>query len=432
MPKLTKRFIDDLAAEIDREFVVWDGEFPGFGLRVKPSGAKSFLIQYRNSNGRSRRVTVGRYGVLTPEEARGDARRLLADVAGGRDPAEIRRTDRQAITVAELCRDYLDKAGRGLVISRRRRPKKASILATDRGRVERHIVPLLGHRIVKDISSADIRVFLREVADGKTAADVRTRARGRAIVKGGRGTASRTLGLLGGIMSFAVEEGYRADNPVAGVRRPRDGRRTKRIDESGYRRLGKRLRAAERAGMHWQALEAIRLVALTGCRRGEIEWLRRAEVDIPGRALRLGDTKTGASVRPLGQASIALLKRVLARGDGEFVFPATRGSGNFQSLAKAWRKIARRRLPGITPHTLRHSLASMAEDLGFTVPTIGAILGHAVRGVTSGYIHKLDTALVAAADRTSGAIASAMDGGLGEGRVFVVPVLERSEKIVTG
>jgi hypothetical protein len=212
MPRLTKRSIDSLPDTDDRETVIWDVDLPGFGLRIKPTGTKSFLIQYRNANGRSRRVTLGRYGVLTPEEGRGLARHLLADVARGQDPAEARRADRQTVTIAELCRDYLEKATRGLIISRVGRPKKSSTLATDCGRVERHIIPLLGHRVVKDISAVDIRGFLRDVTAGKTAADVRTGPRGRAIVRGGRGTASRTLGLLGGIMSFAVEEGIRVDN----------------------------------------------------------------------------------------------------------------------------------------------------------------------------------------------------------------------------
>jgi integrase len=410
MAKLTKRLIDAIAPRPDRETVFWDGELPGFGLRVKPTGVKSFLVQFRNASGRSRRLTIGRYGVLTPEEGRAQAKKALADVAKGLDPVESRRADRQAVTVAELCRDYLEKATRGLIITRRRRTKKASTLMIDHGRVERHIIPLLGHRPVKDISSGDIRTFLRDVTAGKTAADVKTKLRGRAIVKGGRGAASRTLGLLGAIMTFAVEEGIRADNPVAGVWREKDGKRTTRIDERGYQRLGRRLRAAERAGLRWQAIDAIRLMALTGCRRGEIEGLRRSEIDLAGHALRLGDTKTGASVRPLGQAAIALLTRVLMQGKSVYVFPAVRGSGKFEGLAKTWRTIAKRRLPGVTPHTLRHSFASMAEDLGFTLPTIGALLGHASRGVTSGYIHKLDPALSAAADRVSARISAAMDG----------------------
>jgi integrase len=426
MAKLTKRFIDGLAVMSDSETVLWDDDLPGFGLRVKPSGAKSFLIQYRNSNGRSRRVTVGRYGVLTPEEGRSHARRLLADVARGRDPAETRRADRQAITVEELCREYLDKASRGFIISRRHRAKKASTLVTDRGRVERHIIPLLGHRAVKDISTADIRAFLRDVADGKTAADVKTRARGRAIVKGGRGTASRTVGLLGGIMSFAVEEGYRADNPVTGVRRAKDQKRMLRLSEADYRRLGSRLTAAERAGMRWQALEAIRLLALTGFRRGEVERLRRSEIDLANQVVALADSKTGRSVRPIGVAAVRLLEDLLAREKSDYVFPALRGKGHFQGVPKIWRVIAGKRLSGATPHTLRHSFASTAEDLGFTIPTIGALLGHASSGVTAGYIHKVDAALVAAADRIASAIEKMMLGDvLTAAQIVALPVRHR-------
>jgi integrase len=131
-------------------------------------------------------------------------------------------------------------------------------------------------------------------------------------------------------------------------------------------------------------------------------------------------------VRPIGLVALDALGRTMARSKGQFVFPAARGPGNFQGVVKAWRLIARRRLPGATLHTLRHSFASMGEDLGLTLPTIGALLGHSVRGVTSSYIHKLDPALVAAANRVAGAIAANMDGASSLTRVVQMPVRQIS------
>jgi integrase len=244
---------------------------------------------------------------------------------------------------------------------------------------------------------------------------VKTKKHGRALVTGGRGTAARTMGLLGAILGYAVDEGHRPDNPARGIVRPADEKRKTRLDEHGYRALGQKLRDAEALGEPWQAVEAIRALALTGCRRGEIERLRRAEIDFAARALRLGDTKTGASVRPVGRsASDALRSAVMRSKDDNLAFPVVRNrngaGGHYQGLTKAWKRIMGEALPGMSPHGLRHSFASVADDLGFSEPTIGALLGHAKRGVTSGYIHKLDAALHAAADRVSSYIAGLLDG----------------------
>jgi integrase len=427
MPRLSKRLIDDLAPPVSREIFLWDDDLRGFGLRTKPSGVKSFLVQYRNGNGRSRRLTLGRYGALTTDEARSLAKKALADVARGLDPAETRQADRRALTIAEFCREYLEIANAGLVITRRGQGKKVSTLKIDRGRIERHIIPLLGHRPIKDITSADIRAFQRDVTAGKTADDIRTKPRGRAIVRGGRGAATRTMGLLGGIMQHAIELGYRLDNPVRGVRREADGKRKVRLDNAGYRRLGTRLAAAERSGMHWQTLKAIRLIALTGCRRGEIEALRKSEVDLAGQALRLGDTKTGHSVRPIGLAATEVLSGAMALSKSEFVFPAIRDRRKFHGVGKKWRLIAGRRLPGVTPHTLRHSFASTAEDIGLTLPTIRALMGHSAGGdATSRYIHKLDAALIDAADRVAETISLHLDGFQAENSALSMPLRHRA------
>lgn len=410
--RLTKRAIDAIRPDMQSDVVVWDDDVAGFGLRVKSSGAKSFIVQYRNRYGRSRRLTLGRYGVLTPNEARTAAKLALAEVMRGGDPVEVKAAERGAMSMAELCNEYLARVESGRLITRRGKTKKPSTIYTDRGRIERHIIPLIGRRTVKEIAPTDINKFLADVIAGKTATNVKTKWRGRAIVKGGRGTGSRTLGLLGGIFAYAVGQGYRPDNPCTGIVRPADQRRKYRLDEEGYRALGDCLVEAEKKGEGWQAISEIRVLALTGCRRGEIENLRRLEVDQRGGALRLGDSKTGESIRPTGSAAFVVLQNALAKGNHEFVFPSA-GSSNkaYRGLPKAFRRIVGHRIPELTPHKLRHAYGSAAEDLGLTVPTIGALLGHAAHGVTQGYIHKVDPVLVEVANRVAAYISRAMTAG---------------------
>lgn len=122
------------------------------------------------------------------------------------------------MTVRELCERYLGDAEKGLILGKGRRPKKQSTLAIDRGRIERHLLPLLGNRRVKDISLSDVNGFVRDIASGKTQADIKTGHRGRAIVRGGIGTAARTVGLLGGILTYAVDHGVIERNPANGGR----------------------------------------------------------------------------------------------------------------------------------------------------------------------------------------------------------------------
>jgi integrase len=151
---------------------------------------------------------------------------------------------------------------------------------------------------------------------------------------------------------------------------------------------------------------------MTGCRLDEVEGLLKAEVDTVGMALRLGDSKTGKSIRPVGSAVTAVLKTAMAKSKSKYVFPAvTIDTKHHTGLTRWLKKISAKDVPGITSHGLRHSFSSTAEDLGYTLPTIKALIGHSKKGnVTMGYIHKIDSALLAAADHIARHIDDAMTG----------------------
>jgi hypothetical protein len=188
--KLGKRVVDGAEPQ-SKDYVIWDDELPGFGVRVFKSGKRSYLIQYRSA-GRSRRYTIGVHGVWTPELARKEAKIQLGRVAQGDNPAEERHLDHTAVTVKELCELYLKDLERGLVLGKGGRPKKATTIVTDTGRIYRHIVPLIGTRRVKDLVKADINRVLKEIMAGKTRVSVKAKKlRGKANVRGGVGTATR-------------------------------------------------------------------------------------------------------------------------------------------------------------------------------------------------------------------------------------------------
>jgi hypothetical protein len=197
---------------------IWDASLTGFGARRQKSDAVAYVLFYRTKEGRQRWFTIGRHGApWTPETAREEARRLLGDVAHQRDPASEKRRARNAQTVAELCDLYFADAEAGRLVTRRRTQKKASTFAIDKGRIARHIKPLLGQLRVAAVTREDVECFMHDVAEGKTAANTKTRPRGLARVRGGKGAANRAVGLLGAIFSYAARRGMRSDNPVHGV-----------------------------------------------------------------------------------------------------------------------------------------------------------------------------------------------------------------------
>jgi integrase len=379
----------------------------------------SYVQVYRTREGRKRWYTIGQHGApWTPDTAREEALRLLGRAASGADPATEKRAARNARTVSELCDLYLADAEAGRLMTRHRRAKKASTLATDRGRIERHIKPLLGRRTVASVTREDIETFLHDVAAGKSAGKFKVGQHGLARVRGGRGTASRTVGLLGAIFAYAIRRHMRSDNPVHGVVRPADGRRERRLTDHEYKALATGLRKAEAKNVWPPAIGAARFLLLTGWRSGEVLALRWSEIDFGRRTATLGDTKTGRSVRPLSHAACDVISKLSKTGD-DLVFPATRGDGLMRGFRKLWNRIAALgALPtDVTPHVLRHSFASLASDLGYSESTIAALIGHKGHTITSRYMHAADAVLLAAADRIAGRTAQLMGEAPSPGKV---------------
>ncbi len=214
-----------------------------------------------------------------------------------------------------------------------------------------------------------------------------------------------------GIFSYAVEAGVIDHNPTHGLRKPKYQVRDRRLSEAEYRILGGILRQAQKSDHYRLHGEILWILAVTGCRRGEIINLRWSEIDIEGSCLRLIDSKEGASVRPIGLPVIEYLESKRSKRTGTFVFPGQGVDNAVGNFPQSWKKLLTDTpLWDVTPHVLRHSFASIATDLGFTEITIAALIGHAKGSVTSRYVHTLDSTLIMAADTVAGYLKALLDG----------------------
>lgn len=410
MGRLTKRIVDSAKGDPARDVFIWATEPRGFGLRIKPSGSRSYLIQYRNAHGRTRRMVIGSVGALTPAEAENLAREKLAEVAKGKDPSAERKEARKAKTVAEVCDWYLREARAGKLRGKGGRRIKASTLDADQSRIETHVKPLIGSKTVAGLTTQDIEKLQSDIAAGKTAKARRKEGRGGKAT-GGEAVASRTVSMLHSIFEQALRAKQAPHNPARGVRKLSAKRRKVRLSEEQITALGTAMREALAEGENPTGIRAIRSFLLTGFRRMEVLGMPRdvIQTGARGACVDFGDTKSGPQFRPIGREAYQVLRD--GPESSEWAFPGDRGDGHFVGVVRVLERIVERAKikKNVSPHVLRHTFASLAGDLGFSKLTIEGLLGHAAGSVTESYVH-LDSGLLLAADRTASAMAALLDG----------------------
>lgn len=407
MAKLTKKAVEALEPPPAGQAFLWDGELKGFGVRVTKGGVKTFIIQYRNAEGKSRRINLGRFGIMTVENARDEARIKFGALAAGQDPADSNDDPHHQVTVSDLCNWYIEEAEAGRILGRRNRPIKKSTLAMDKSRIETHIKPLLGKRLAHTLKVADIEGMQSDIVAGKTA---KPRGKGRGgVTTGGPGVASRAVGTLQSILGHAARLDKLESHPSRGARKLAGKKKQRRLRVAEIKLLGAAMRHAERNGESPVALAIVRFLALTGFRISEGQGLRWSWLNADADYVAFPDTKGDAQIRAIGPSAAKIAASQPVRGKSPYVFPSDISEGHF-TAAKAclFRLCASVGIKGVTPHTLRHTFGSVAGDLGFSELTIRALLGHAAQSVTQGYVH-IDEALKLAVTRTCEEIATLLD-----------------------
>ena len=360
---ISRRTVERLKAE--RDTVYWDSELLGFGVRVYPSGRKVYVVQTRADGKDGKRVTVGRHGVITPEEARRRAAHVISRIKAGEDPIpEPLAAEANGPTVAELAATYLEE-----VVAVRLKPTSAYGY---RNTIETHILPRLGRKRALSLDHAAVSAFHHSLSGTPAAAN-------------------RAVEMLFRIYRAAEErETIReGSNPCRQVVMYRQRRHDRFLSDGEFRRLGRVLDEAEAGGgAEAHAAAGIRLLLLTGCRKSEILNLRWDQVDLEARELRLPDTKTGPRTVQLSPAAAAALARASRVEGNPHVVPGMRPGSRMCDLQRPWERIRKRAgLEDMRLHDCRHSFASRALALGESLPTIGRLLGHSHIKTTARYAH---------------------------------------------
>jgi integrase len=387
--KLTDKEVRTLAAPASGNRIIYDTEVKGFGARITSAGARSFVLNYR-IEGRERRFTIGSFPDWTVSAARDQAKQLKRRVDLGEDPMAERASARTAPTVQDLADRYSGEH------APRKRPRSAE---EDAALLRQHILPRLGRLRVEAVRRADIETLHRDIS---RATPIR---------------ANRALALLSKMFSLAIGWEMRPDNPCRGIEKNAENKRERYLTPAELERLMSTL-----AGHTCESsANAIRILLLTGARRGEVLGAKWDQFDLTAGVWTkpASATKQGKAHRvPLSAPARDLLAEMHARADGPALFPGRRGAEQQYSLKTFWAAVCKAaQISGVRVHDLRHSYASYLASAGLSLPVIGALLGHASPNTTHRYAHLLDDPLRAATDRVGAMVTRA-----GKGAGVVVPI----------
>lgn len=384
MTKLTKRSVDALLPKAESYFL-WDREVKGFGVRVMPSGTKTYQAQYRKG-GRTRRVALGRHGTLTADQARLLAKELLGDVAKGENPAEEISQHRKAPTIAALCERFFE--------SHVKEHCKPSTQGEYRRAIDLFINPAIGNFKIVDVERKDIAELHQKYRDKPY-------------------QANRTLGVLSKMFNLSEIWGLRPDgsNPCRHVPKYREVKRERYLSANELQRLGQVLSDVEQDGSETpHVVAAFRLLILTGCRLGEIQTLKWEYITDNG--MELPDTKTGARRIPLPAAARAVLSALPRYSDNPFVIAGKLAGKNATDFQHPWRRIrARAGLANVRIHDLRHTYASNAVSSGMPIQMVGRLLGHSQIQTTMRYAHLADDPVRLAAEENAERLSMSLNIG---------------------